>query len=142
MHHNALPLLIDPLINGFFGKEPIDMYEFRLPEPYQTPNRLRFAHLVDLLRRCQQRRHEYRMVGRCQVCTTCALVHDVEKKHTFLAVVLEFLQVLAFLMSGSLDFEILDLVIAQSFRDFLHQIRELNEEENTLILRNIFPRRR
>lgn len=80
------------------------------------------------------------MIGRSQIGTTGTLIHDVEQEDSLLAVILELLQILGLLYRGAPNLQELDFVGCQGLGDFLHEVRELYEDEDTLIFRNLFPR--
>ena len=111
----------------------------QLAIPPQTPDRLRLARLVDLLRRREEGREEDGVVGGREVRPAGALVHDVQEEDALLAVVLELLEVLALHGGRALNLEEGDAVRLERFGDLRGEVGELNEDEDTLILRDGFP---
>ena len=111
---------------------------FRLAIPPHTADGLRLARIVDLLGGREERREEDRVVGTREVGATRALIHDVEKQDTLVRVVLVLLEGLGSLGCGSFDLEVLNLGRIEGLADLLHEIGELNEDQDTLILRNAF----
>ena len=80
------------------------------------------------------------MIRAREISTACALVSNIQEEHPFLGVVLELLEVLRFLGRAALNFEELDFILREGLGDLLHEVGELNEYEDALILWNAFPR--
>ena len=106
------------------------------PEPTYS---LSLTSLVDILRWSEQGGKEDGMIGTREIGTTCAFVHDVQKEDALCRIVLIPLQALGSLRGRSLDLEELDLVSSESLSDFLHEIRKLDEDENSFVFRYAPP---
>ena len=135
-------LLVNLDIYCVHAEETPDIDVLQLPVTSKTSDRLRLACIIDLLRRSQQWGEEDRMIGRREVCPARALVHDVQQEHPLLAIVLEFLKILALDGRGALDFEKSNLVCLQSLRDLGSQVGKLDEDESALVLGDLVPVRR
>ena len=126
-------------VDGIHTEEAPYVHVFKLTVSPQTTYGLRLARIVDFLGRGEKRRKEDGVVGGGEVRAARALVHHVQQKHALLAVVLELLEILALHGRRALDLQERDLVRLQRLRDFGGKIRELDEDEDTLILRNLVP---
>lgn len=144
MRYRALDFHLSPLLE-YFNIDRVRRYEpmnadmLDLPIPPQSTNCLGLASVIYLLALGKERGKKDSMIGNRQVRAAGALVHDVQQKYTFFTVILELLQVLAFLGCRTVDFQKLDLVHLQCMSDFCHEIGELNEYENSVLLRDLVP---
>lgn len=132
--HCFLPLAVDFFVNGIRREESPHFNMFCLTISNETTHGLGFACSINLLGWGEQGRKENRMAGGGQISTAGALVHDVQQKHPFFAVVLEELEVLALLMRGTPDLQEGDLMVRKGLRNFLHEIRELHKDKDTIFL--------
>lgn len=130
--HCLFPLIIDLLVNGVRCKEPPHINMLRLSIADETTHRLRLTGCINLLRRGEQRGKENCMVGRRQIGSTCALIHDVQQKHPFFAVILEEFEVLALLVRSSPDLQEGDLMIREGLGNLLHEIWELHKDKDAI----------
>lgn len=101
-----------------------------------TTNGLCLTRIVNLLSRGQERTEEDGMIRPRQVCAAGAFVCNVEQQNAFDGVVLELLQVLRLLRRAAFDLKILNAVGSKCLSDFLHEIRELDKDEDPLLLWN------
>ena len=112
---------------------------FRLAIATQTTDGLRLTGIVNLLGLGEERRQEDGVVGDGQVGTAGTLVHDVEKKDTSIVPILVRLKGLGSHRRRSFDLEIFDLMCLQRGSDLLHQVLELNKDQDPFLSRDLFP---
>ena len=111
----------------------------RLAIATQTADSLCLASVIDLLRCGEEGRQEDGVVGDSQVGTAGALVHDVKKEDTSVVPILVRLKGLGSRCRRSFDLEIIDFVRLQRGSDLLHQVRELNEDQDSFIGWDLLP---
>lgn len=133
------PLFKNLHIDSVCAQKPPNIDVFRLAIATQTSNSLCLTGIVNLLGWSKEWGQEDGVVGDGQVGTAGALVHDVEKKDASIVPVLIRLESLGSRCRRSFDFEIVDLVRLQRGSNLLHQVRELNEDQDPLVGRNLLP---
>ena len=79
------------------------------------------------------------MIRPSEIRSARTFIRHIQKQNSFFRVILELLEVLGLLRCAALDFKELDLVRSEGLRNFLHEVRELYEDENTLMVENPFP---
>ena len=136
LNRNLRTLQVDLSVDGISTQEPVDVHMLRLSMALDTANRLSLVRDIDFLRRREKRRKEDGVVGIGEVGATRTLVHDVQQEHALLAVVLELLEVLALHRCRAFDLEEGNLVGSECFSDLGGKVRELDEDEDTLVLGN------
>ena len=140
LHYFAFGPLFENLhIDSVCTQKPPNIDVFRLAIATQTTDSLCLASIIDLLRCGEEGGQEDGVVSDGQVCTAGALVHDVEKEDASVVPILVRLKGLGSRCRRSFDLEIIDFLRLQRGSDLLHQVRELNEDQDSFIGRDLLP---
>ena len=144
MLRQLLYFALGPLFKNFHidsvrTQKPPNVNMFRLAVATETADSLRFTGIVNLLRRGEEWGQEDCVIGDSQVSTACALVHNVEKEDAGVIPILIRLKSLGSRRRRPLDLKIVDLVRLQSGPNLLHQVWELDKDQDPFFGWDLLP---